>query len=138
MSLIDNSFYAAIRAVIDNALTENELPDTQIEQPVFLTAAEREVLQIIPTAADKTGDDLTRIQTAVIYLTAARIVPTLPPIVGSNMDAASYGRRQADVNMTVADLRAKAAAELALVLDSADETPGMPTVFTVGSGTRGL
>ena len=137
MTLIDSSHFPAVRAAIDASISENEVPDTQIEYPIFWPAAEREVLVIVPDAADKTGDDLARVQAAVIYITAALIVPTLPPIVGANMDAASYGRRGSDVSATVADLRAKAARELALVLDSADETPGMPTVFTAATGTRG-
>lgn len=137
MTLIDSSLFPTVRAAIDAAITENELPDTQIEQPIFWPAAEREILALVPDAADKTGDDLARVQAAVIYITAARIVPTLPPIVGANMDAASYGRRESDVLAMVADLRAKAAAELAIVLNSADETPGMPAVITTAPGTRG-
>ena len=64
MALIDAAQYPAVRAALDKSITENELPDTHIQQPIFLPAAEAVVLALVPDAASRTGDDLARIKRA--------------------------------------------------------------------------
>lgn len=138
MSLIEANEYTAIRSAIDATYTDSMLPDSLIEEPIYLPAAEAEVTRQDPDAATRTGDEKTLIQLAVIYFTASLLVPVLPPIQSSSVETSTYGRRE-DNQVTFAQyLWAKGQEALDLLLSPSATAVSRPTTFTVATGTRGL
>lgn len=127
--------YPAIRGALDMTLDENGLPDSLIASSIYEGAAEAEVLRRDPLAAGRTGAELVLIKAAIILLTAALLAPIIPPIEGANTNQAVYGRRDKEVASQVASLRARADEAINAVLYPS--TAVLPTIFTVGEGTRG-
>ncbi len=137
MSLIDATHYPAVRAAMDLALDDKMVSDDLIASSIYQGAAEAEVLRLDPLASSRTGGDQTHIQNAVILFTAALMTPALAPLQAANMNQAEYGKREHNVEVDIARLRARAQAEINSVLNPGDDTAGMPTFFTVGTGERG-
>jgi hypothetical protein len=133
--LLDSNFYEDIRVALGSAEDEDRVPDSLIERAPFLPDALAEVLRRVPDAESLTGEDLRRVQLAAVYLTAARIAPRLPNIVRESGAGASYEVEPVDVPTLVANLRANAESELAVVLG--EERTLMPTFFTAAPGGRG-
>lgn len=139
MTLITSADYDSIRKAIDLDLTATDLPNEVIGLDVFHGAAEREVIARHPTAADETGDDLKRVQAAVIYLVAARLAPTVVRKTSISVQTrdASYSRPAFDGQKRAAELRGLAEVELQEVIQPSAVAPSRPTMFALASGTRG-
>lgn len=137
MPILTSAEYPAIRAAIDTSLDSALLSDAVIGLSIYLGAADLEVKQRDPSWATRTGDELTHLTNAAIYLTAARLVPVIPNIIAETFTDHDYRREKLDVAALVADLRAKAAEELAAITEPNDTTPSRPTMFTLARGRRG-
>jgi len=134
--LLNRSEFEAVRAAIDVSLSDDILPDEQIELDIFQGAGERELLVLVPTAADLVDID-PRIRSAAILFVAARICPRVPDIVREAFGQQSYQRSARDMNALAAKLRNEALAianQIAGVVDPAEAA--MPTFFTVASARR--
>ena len=138
MALLSAADYPAIRAAIDVSLTARVLPDSVIGLPIYVDAAEAEVLARDPLAATRTGGELQHIQNAAVLLTAALLAPALPGYTAEDFSEYSY-QRKTDWATRAAELRKRAEAELAAVLEPENPTTASkPTMFTTAPGTRGL
>lgn len=137
MPLLTSTDYPSIRAAIDISLTATDLPDATIALDIFIGAAMREVLSRDPEAESRTGDDLARVKAAAVYLTAARLIVTLPQILRETDLDTTYQRQAVDVAARAAELRALAEAELNEVLEPDDATADRPTMFDTAHGYRG-
>lgn len=69
MTILDSGDYAAIRAVL--GMDATSLPDATLA--LFLGGADREIKRLVTGWAALSGDDLATLETAAVYLTAARI-----------------------------------------------------------------
>ncbi len=69
MTILDSGDYAAIRAVL--GMDATSLPDATLA--LFLGDADREIKRLVTGWAALSGDDLATLETAAVYLTAARI-----------------------------------------------------------------
>lgn len=138
MPILGSESYPAIRAIIDTSLDSAVLPDDVIALPIYLDDADLETKARDPGWASRTGDALTRLRTAAMCLTAARILPALPQIKSEQHGGEyQYQRQEVKVAERVAELRARADAALAAILEPTDTTPAMPTLFALGRGRRG-
>ena len=139
MAILSVADFDSIRKIIDLDLAANDLPDTVINQDVFLGSAEREVIARYPDAESETGDDLLRIKAAAIYLTAARIAPTVVRKTSINIQTrdSSYSKPAFDGQKRAQELRSLADTELNEVIQPSATAPTRPTMFAVASGTRG-
>lgn len=126
-TILQPSDYPAVRAAIDISLDSTLLPDATISLPIYLDAADLDVKRRDPEWATRTGDALTHLTNAAIYLTAARLVPALPDLTRETFTDHEYVRQARNIEQMVADLEAKAADEL----EALDPTTvvEMPTMF---------
>jgi len=138
MALLSAADYPAIRAAIDVSLTARVLPDSVIGLPIYVDAAEAEVLARDPLAESRTGAALQHVTNAAVLLTAALLAPALPGYTAEDFSEYSY-QRKTDWATRAAELRKRAEAELAAVLEPENPTTASkPTMFTTAPGTRGL
>lgn len=136
MSLLTASEYPAIRAAIDVSLDATLLPDSVIALPIYAGAADTDVQSRDPLWASRTGTALQRLVNAAIYLAAASLCPAIPQIIQEQTTEHTYQRRSVDWTALAGELRGRAEAELAAVIES-DAQIERPTMFTVGIGRRG-
>jgi len=137
MALLSAADYPAIRAAIDVSLTARVLPDTIIGLPIYVDAAEAEILLRDPLAESRTGAALQHVTNAAVLLAAALLAAAMPAYTAETFSDYSY-QRKIDWAARAAELRQRAEAELAAVLAaSAPTTYQRPTMFSVASGTRG-
>lgn len=138
--------YPAVRAVLDTSLTEANLPDATIGLTVYKAQAIQDVYDAYAAAnnsddpADEAdADNQARITRAAIKYCAARLAPAVVRITSVSVATrdATYSRQTFDPAERAAELRAEAAAELVPILTPSEETPAMPTMFTVARGYRG-
>ena len=85
MALIGTAEYPSVRFAIDIRLTTVSLPDDVIDQPIFAPEANLDILEIIPDAESFTGNKLTRVKNATIYLTALKILPSVPHLIDQSI-----------------------------------------------------
>ena len=137
MTILDDSSYPAIRAAIDLSLDSTALPDATIALPIFLDAADLEVKARDPLWATRMDDELTQLTNAAIYLTAARIAPALPRLLGETFGDYRYQLQAVDMEARASALRSLADAALDSYLDVDDLTTDRPGKFAVASGRRG-
>lgn len=139
MVLLDESHWDEVRAALDVKLDATTLPDSIIEKDIYSGAAQREVIARHPTAESETGENLQRVTTAAVLLTAARLVYAVAQITSITVQTrdTSYSRRAWDPEMKKAELLALADDELAAVIEPSEDTPGRPTMFARAAGTRG-
>lgn len=138
MALLSAADYPAIRAAIDVSLTARVLPDSVIGLPIYVDAAEAEILTRDPLAESRTGAALQHVTNAAVLLTAALLAPALPGYTAEDFSEYSY-QRKTDWATRAAELRKRAEAELAAVLEPENPTTASkPTMFTTAPGTRGL
>lgn len=137
-NLLDVATYPAIRAALDVSLDKNTLPDTVIDEDIYIGAAWDEVIERYPTA-DSESDEaaITRLRRAAVYFAAARLAPVVVRITSMSMSVqgVNYSKPVFDPTRRAEELRALADAELDALI-----TPGTlsrPRMFTVASGTRG-
>jgi len=127
-----------VRQALDVTLDETSLPTTLILSPIFLGAAVAEVVRRDPDANTRTGTEARRVNAAAVYLTAARIAPSLPAIVRERLGDSETQLAAVDWLARADVLRMRAAQELAVVLDTAgDASYARPTFFTLAHGRRG-
>ena len=137
MALLYEADYPAVRAALDVQLTSRELPDSVIGLPLYVGAAEAEILVRDPLAATRTGAAWQHIVNATVLLTAALLAPALPAITSERFSEYSYDR-DVDWLALAAALRRRAETELAFVLTpTAPTVASRPTIFAVATGTRG-
>ena len=133
-------FSDQIRAAInldlltDVASDDDEvLPDSVIEMPIYLGVAESLVLARFPQSIDYTGTQLTRVQNALIYYTAALLLPAIPFYIRENFGDYSYTRPEIDLARLANALKLRANNELGGIADDYL----IPTLFTTAEGYRG-
>jgi hypothetical protein len=130
--------YATIRAAIDISLSSAALPDSIISMSIYQGAAELGVLARDPLAATRIGTDAQHIVNAVIYWTAALLVPAIPKLTREQFDTEyTVNRAQMDPLVQARTLRGLADAELDAVLAAGKTTPERPTMFALAHGCRG-
>lgn len=138
MALLSAADYPAIRAAIDVSLTARVLPDTIIGLPIYVDAAEAEILLRDPLAESRTGAALQHVTNAAVLLAAALLAAAMPAYTAETFSDYSY-QRKTDWATRAAELRKRAEAELAAVLEPENPTTASkPTMFTTAPGTRGL
>lgn len=137
MTILTPAEYPAIRAAIDLALDETTLPDAVIELPIFLAAADLDLKTRDPDWATRTGDQLTQLTNAAIYLTAARIAPSVPRLQREVFGDYSYQLQTIDWEARAAALNSMADGTLDLILDPGDTVSDRPTTFSTAAGGRG-
>lgn len=144
MPIITITDYPLVRAAISITLTAEALPDAVIGLSTFQGQAEAEVISRDPLAMNyaPAGSDpdpvkWAHIITATIYLTAAYLIPSMPPPVTRERigDKYEFQRPVWDSLARAADLRALAGSELGAYL-TPDYIP-IPTVFKAVHGYRG-
>lgn len=136
MSVLSAADFPAVRAVLDVSLDTATLPDATLSQPVYLQAAEAELLALDPLVATRVGTEGERVKRAGIYLLAARVAPAIPRLTGEGFEDYRYQTEAMDWERRADHLRALARAEIALLLAQA-ATDRRPTIFTVATGDRG-
>jgi hypothetical protein len=137
MPILTSTSYGAIRAAIDVTLDSEALPDAVIALPIYLDAADLEVKTRDPLWASRTGDALIQLTNAAIYLTAARLAPALPRLLGEDFGDYAYKLQGVDWDARALALRALADAALDSFLDVGDLISTRPTRFTAATGRRG-
>jgi len=138
--ILTSTEYPAVLAALDTKLTDADIPDSLLDQTIYKDAAIQDVVDIYPTAASETDtDNQTRITRAAIYFCAARLAPAAVRITSLNVTTRdmSFSRHVFDPAKRAAELVAMANDELAEILTPSDDTPYMPTMFTVAHGYRG-
>jgi hypothetical protein len=138
--ILTSTEYPAILATLDTKLTDADIPDSLLDQTIYKAAAIQDVVDIYPAAASETVvANQVRITRAAIYFCAARLAPAAIRITSLNVSTRdmSFSRQVFDPVKRAAELRAMAQDELAEILTPSDETPSMPTMFTVARGYRG-
>lgn len=136
--LLDPGFWPQVRAAIDLSLDCGTLSDDTIALPIFWNMGEFQVLARDPLAATRTGDDLTHVQNAAVYLIAALLVGSLPQVTQEKFDTDyQYTKQAIDRTALAATLRARADDELDAVLDPLGQTSERPTQFALGRACRG-
>lgn len=139
MPILDSSHYPAIRSLIDTELSPTQLPDATIGLDIYQGAAESELLDRVPDAASKTGSDEVRVKRALVYLTAARLVHSVVRATSMSVSTRdiAFARPSYDPDEKEAMLRGMAEREIAELLTPTATAPARPTMFRVGSSTRG-
>ena len=139
MAILSSADYPAIRAALDVSLNAQQLTDATIGQDIFVGAAEAELLRRVPDAASRTGDDLKRVERALVWLTAALLAHSVVRITSMSVQTRdlSYSRQSFDPERKAAELRGRAEAEIVMLLTPGEATPSRPTMFTVAAGYRG-
>ncbi len=138
MAILDADDYGMIRSAIDVSLTAARLPDATIELPIYLGAAESEVLRRIPDAATRVGEELQHVKNAIALLVAALLAPTIPRMSSEKMGEYQYQLASASkVGDIVAELRGRADQELRfLELPSATTRAEPPFFFGLAESGR--
>jgi hypothetical protein len=116
MTLLYLSDYPAIRATLDVSLGDKSLPDAVIELPVYLGAAEAEVLRRYPASASATGVSLARYRNACMLLCASFLAGGMVAQTTSETlpgGGYRYDRPAVDWSKRAKELRARAEDELA-------------------------
>lgn len=139
MAILTSADYPAVRAALDVALNEQQLPNATIGQDIFVGAAEAELLRRVPTAASMTGSDLARVKRALVCLTAALLAPSVVRITSMSIQTRdlSYSRHTFDPEEKAAELRSRAETEIGMLLTPGAATPARPVMFAVAPGYRG-
>ncbi len=127
--------YPSIRRAIAVDLDAEALPDVVIEDPIYLGAAEAEILRRVPNAASATGEDRRRIVSATILLTASLLAPAIPRIVEATLGDFRFKRDTPSWSDVAADQRIRAQSELNAV-GARISDPIEPVVFTAVRGRR--
>lgn len=136
MPILTRAEFRGVRAAIDTSLTEDLLPDAQIELDIFQGLGERDLLVIVPDAEDIVETD-PRVRAAATFFVAARLAPRIPAIVREQFGQQAYQRSERDMEKVAAALRSEAVAIANTINDTADPLEeAMPTFFTLASVPR--
>lgn len=140
MPILTSDDFPAVRAALDTELSAQDLPDAVIKQDVFLGAAEAELLERVPDAAERLGAELKRVKRALVWLTAAYLAPSVVRVTTMSIQTRdmSYSRQTFDPEEKEAELRRRAEKEIDALLDAGGTTAARtPVVFALASGSRG-
>lgn len=116
MALLSSSDYPAIRALIDTALTAEELPDAVIGYDQVVGYADRLVKTFVPTAEALTGDNLLRAKLAARLIAAAQLALGSPEIKNLIIGPYSETRQERDWTSLSKALMLKADKEIQKLL----------------------
>src|SRR5436309_3365234 len=113
--LLSAGSYDAIRKSLDLGLDEKALPDEVIEYPIYGPAAEADVTAADPLALTYAEGTVAkeRCIRAAIFLTAARLAPSLPAIMQEAIGDYRLQQQPPDLALLARTLRGLAQAELA-------------------------
>lgn len=140
-ALITEADYDTIRKAIDLTVDENMLPGDVIALPIYEASAIRQVVDRHPTAESETGNNLKRVMNAAALFCAALIAPAMTGKMVNSLSTSTrdlnFSRPPYNGEKRAAELRGLAEAEIAEVLEPADETHARPTMFAVAAGLRG-
>ena len=139
MPLLTPADWGAVRASIDVSLTATELPDATIALPIYVDAAEAEVVALDPLALTYTAGTANNVsvRNAAIFLTAARLAYVVPVLKRETMtDGYSYERAIVEPAALEKRLRTLALAAVDAVLASSSSSSTIPTFFTRATGGR--
>lgn len=125
--------YNQIRWALDTTLTAEQLTNEVIAMPIYQGLAEIEVKERDTGWASRTGDDLTKLRAAAIFLTASKIAPSLPQILRGKIDGIDYQRVITNAASRAAQLRQEADDLLAEILG---EGTAQPFTFGYARGGR--
>jgi len=139
MSILTISDFPAVRACIDVKLTESDLPDDVILEPIYRGAAESWVISRDAIAESRTGEDAEKVSRAAIFYLASLLVPAVARLTSVSVQTSdiSYSRPPMDIPARVSELRALAESEISSLLAPESNTPERPTMFSRGRGSRG-
>jgi hypothetical protein len=138
VALLTAAEYPSVRAAIDLSLDSESLPDATIALPIYLDAADLAIKARDPLWATRTGDALTLLTNACVYLTAALIAPAMARLLGETYaDGYRYQLAAVDWDARAAALRGRAEDSLNALLTPEDGDSDRPTFFAVASGRRG-
>lgn len=131
--------YDMVRSLIDLSLTEDNLPDDVIAQPIYHGAAENYIAEKDPLYATRTGAERLHLFNAAVLLTAAYIFPAVPFLVREDFGdySATMWREKGFIASRIAELRSRANSEINAVIVPGTLF-GYPQMFTVGKGGRGV
>lgn len=137
MSILTSADYPEIRSAIDATLDATMLPDAQIAFDSNVGEAEREVLTRDPLALTRIGNDGARVRLAAIYLTAARLVVTLPVVTAEQLADERVTRQAWDPVARAAALRGMASDLFGAYLEPSSPAALVPFAFATMCGRRG-
>lgn len=120
MTILTSAAYPAVRAAIDLSLDTTTLPDSVIALSIYLDAADLEVKTRDPAWASRTGDALTHLTNAAIYLTAARLAVAIPRVSGEDFGDYAIKIQAVDWEARARWLRSQAESALDALLGVAD------------------
>ena len=139
--IIDFASYDAIRAAIDITLDRAALSDDVIGLPIFRDAADLNIKRRDPLWATRTGDSLSQLTIATIYLTASLIAPAMPRLLSEKIASGGddYTRQFQAIDWAARGRALRQLAEDALdvIIDPGDAISTRPTRFVAASGRRG-
>jgi hypothetical protein len=122
---LDSSTYPQIRAALDLSLDAASLPDAIITQAIYAYDAEAEVIERDPNApAYLVGSDARqRAVNAAVFLTAARLAPSLPAISAEKLGDWQESRTPPDLEKLAASLRSMAARQISQNVSGSSSVP---------------
>lgn len=133
--LIGASEYPQIRSLV--GASEAELPDAVLELPIYVPAAIDEVKRYVPDAEERTDpDEVTHLQNAAVYLSAARVGPFVATPTQERWDDYAVTNPAVDWAARAAWLRGLAADDIRLVDPGAVPSGAGPPIFTVAPAGR--
>jgi hypothetical protein len=116
--ILTEADYPSVRRALDVSLdlgvtddAKRTLPNAVIEDPVFLDAAEAEVMRAYPPAGDVDAlpiDEAGHVRRWTILVTAARIAPRLPSLTSEGFADQSWAWKRTGLDELVTTLRAEA------------------------------
>jgi hypothetical protein len=133
--LTDESAFASVRNLVQIGLTAEDLPSDKIADPAIGGATEALVLARIPDYDALDSAEKDRVRNAVIYLTAATILESMPLITTeAHGDEHSYTVNRITTDKRILSLRARADEFLVDVV--AAPTYRRSTMFAVAPARR--
>ncbi len=138
MAYLTIAQYPAIRAALDISLTTAKLPDAVIASAPFHPAAEAEVSRRLGSVAGA-AEGQPGAQRAVILLTAARLLGSVPNIIRRTLGDTTIQYKPAEILERQRWFRAEASTEITALVQTLDPNAvtQQPTVFTLAPGNRG-
>jgi hypothetical protein len=108
VAILDQVDYESVRRAIDVTLDDGVdddddriLPDRALSDPIVGDAVDAEIFMALPIAGpifpgSLTGSDVLAVKRAAVFLTAARVYPTIPQITQEQIGAEHRYRREYD------------------------------------------
>jgi hypothetical protein len=137
-AILTNSLFPEVRAAIGTDIGKRALPDKTIVLDLHKGEAERWARKLDTKWAERTGDELRQLQTAVVLKTASLVIKTMPQLLEERFGASEGFRRQAvDIDAKSEELGARALATINGYLNPDNVTElSLPTFFSKACGRR--